>query len=597
MAFLGQWVLLLMCAALTKDAWGAFSDLECFEVADRGLCQNVRYNRSASPNYRNGTSVTEIRQELETYVLLYQTGCSNAIVDLLCSYYFPVCGSFVDPGTGFEEVFRLPPCRELCLYVRRTCEPELLSTELISAWPSHFDCELFPSKLESGEACYPGHVNLSDYRMLPLPDVPGVLRPQNIKKADRFWIRENDTTITPVLPTPDLPQCASRLRVGNNSGDYQDYHLAGYAQCGVPCDNDYFSEGPDIAVPVVVIIFAILGILSTAFIIATAAIERDRFHYPERPIVFLAVCYFFISLLFMVGSSSKLANSPISCSPRVGEAPLHSFVFQHLPQSDFSSISPQSGGCVTVFFFLYWATMSSFLWFVILTFTWFLAATLKWAEEAISKFWLLYHIIAWGIPLIQAVIAMGVQLVDGDQHSGVCYLGNFNNVGLGVFVFMPMVVYLLLGITFLLIGFVSLIRIYFELAKDHQKSRHLQRLILRVSVFSALYLIPNAILVVLYIFELSVMYGWQQAVLCHEDNLSPVEECREGPFFSLQSSVIAAVLKYIMWLIVGVNLSCWVLTKKTYKAWRQLLSDIIPCIRRHISKYDIRNQNSSSNKV
>uniref|UniRef100_A0AAU8L1C2 FzdC n=1 Tax=Halisarca dujardinii TaxID=2583056 RepID=A0AAU8L1C2_HALDU len=595
-------LLLVVAAYLVPDSLSAFSSKECYEVADRGFCQNTRYsNKSGFPNFRNGTSVSEIRQELDTYLLLYHTGCSNAIVDLLCSYYFPTCAEFESPVSSFKEVTIIPPCRELCNYVRETCEPELKRSQLIEKWPPHFECNIFPeSGTDSTGLCYPGHGNLSLYQSLPLSTVPGVVLPLNVKVATQFWpglITKRPTEPNVSVPTrpPQLAQCAPLLQVQNNSGDYRDYRLANYHQCGVPCSNDYFGT-IDAAVPIVVLLFSILGIFSTVFIIATAAIERDRFHYPERPIVFLAVCYFFICLLFMVGSSSKLASSPIACSESNGA--LSSFVFQHLPQSDFSTITARSGGCVTVFFFLYWATMSSFLWFDILTFTWFLAATLKWAEEAISKFWLLYHFIAWGIPLFQVIIAMAIQLVDGDKHSGVCFLGNSNSVGLGVFVFLPMVVYLLVGMVFLLVGFISLINIYMELARDHQKSRHLIRLIVRVSIFSCLYLVPNIILVIMYMYELAIMNNWQVAVLCHENNPSAAVECSEQAFYSLPSKATASAIKYVVWIIVAFNISFWVFTKKTYLAWKQLFTDLVPCIKRHVgSAYDIKHPTSSQNKL
>ena len=593
-------VALLLLSCLAQEGFSQLSaDTQCTIIQNRGLCQNAPYNHSALPNYRNGTSPLEINQELATYLTLYLTGCSNAVVHLLCAYYYPFCANL--RLSDRETVKIIPPCRELCLYVRASCEPELADSNLINSWPPHFDCDQFPPANET-DLCLPSTSNnITVYQKLPLLEVPGTGVPLEVKRAEYFWSPSTVTTTPPnnATPTPTQPpgpQCVPDLWVGNNSGDYREYSLAGYKQCGVPCVNDYFSVGRDVAVPVVVLIFSIFGIISTVFIIATALIERERFHYPERPIVFLACCYFVISLLFMVGSSSKLANTQISCSPtsiRPTDTALTSMIFQHLPQSDLASISARSGGCVAVFFFLYWATMASFIWWDVLTFTWFLAATLKWAEEAISKFWLLYHIIAWGIPVIQAAIVMGNQLVDGDQHSGVCYLGNFNRVGLGVFVFLPVLVYLIVGIVFLIIGFTSLVNIHKELAKDHQKSRHLQRLIFRVGLFSALYVIPNAILVILYIYELAVMDLWQTAILCYNDN-SALPECSEESY-SLSSIVVAVVLKYIMWLVVGINICCWVMTKKTYSVWKQLFSDIIPCLKRHIgSNYDVKNQNSSS---
>ena len=70
-------------------------------------------------------------------------------------------------------------------------------------------------------------------------------------------------------------------------------------------------------------------------------------------------------------------------------------------------------------------------------------------------------------------------------------------VGLGVFVFLPLALYLLLGLIFV-IGFMALVKICQQL-RDTAKSRILARLIARIAVYSTLSILPNAVLLPLHL--------------------------------------------------------------------------------------------------
>ena len=558
------------------------SRIRCNSLAQDAFCGSIEnYTMFATPNFRNGTEEDEIDSELATYIILYSTGCSNALVHLLCAYYKPFCFS---PAPAVS--IRLPPCRELCLYVRSTCEPALMGLEARARWPDHLDCNQFPLEgVDSSSPCFPSFNTLEQYRNdLELPAIPGAPLPSRITQGDTI------DEVTEISRPPEVPvSCPKVLRPGNMSGDYLQYQLAEETACGVPCDKNYHTEA-DLAVPIIVVVLSIVGMAATLFVIATFLIDRDRFHYPERPIVYLAVCYLVICIMFLIGSSSKLASASVACSPP--SASSVSFVFQRLPQSNFQSLSARSGGCVVVFVFLYFAVMASLVWWDILTFTWFLAAALKWAEEAIGKFWILYHFLAWGIPFVQAIIAMAVQLVDGDQLSGVCYIGNSNNTGLGVFVFFPLVLYLAVGMVFLVIGLIALFQIHRQLARDRTKSQRLSRLIFRVGLFSALYCIPNLILVLVYVYELAMKLQWHRAILCTEG--ADTVDC--SSVGSPTSGYPALVIKYLVWLIVACSISVWVFSWKTVLAWKKLIWDLTPFLKRESEKSleDVKKASSAS---
>ncbi len=410
-----------------------------------------------------------------------------------------------------------------------------------------------------------------DINNITIPEIPGVIL---LNTTDVTPTGVTDTPSASPSPTMDpggtdatgtdqpvrINRCPIELRVPEEGSipDNDTYEFAGIEGCGVPCDGVYFTGGQrnDVA-PALVLLFFIVCVLFTLFTVATFLIDRRRFHYPERPVIFLSFCYLVIALAYIVGAVSKLVGGSFACSDPEDDD--DSFVFQRLPTE---TASYRSASCIILFVMVYYFQMAGAIWWVVLTLTWFLAAALKWGKEPVERLWLLYHIIAWSVPAIQIILVLALQLVDGDQLTGLCYPGNFNNVALGVFVFLPLLVYLCLGLVFLAIGFYALVNIRHQLQKDPEEARKLTRLIARVAVYSILYTTPNVILLLLIIYELSEKEDWEEAYVSERS-------CREGGSCSSNPTFTAFVLKYLMLAAIGVCSTSWVLSRKTFIAWQK----------------------------
>lgn len=169
---------------------GSLDDLTtrftCKTKATGRFCGGIDYAHFAIPNFQNATEEREIDAELDTYITLYSTGCSNALLHLLCAYYKPLCFNILPSS----EPIRLPPCRELCLYVRSSCEPAQMDViHETATWPDHLDCDQFPLKSDkSGMDCFPNFHKLEDYQtQLQLPPIPGTSLPSTVQTANNFW--------------------------------------------------------------------------------------------------------------------------------------------------------------------------------------------------------------------------------------------------------------------------------------------------------------------------------------------------------------------------------------------------------------------------
>jgi hypothetical protein len=93
--------------------------------------------------------------------------------------------------------------------------------------------------------------------------------------------------------------------------------------------------------------------------------------------------------------------------------------------------------CIIVFLLMYFFGMASQLWWVILTVTWFLAAGRKWGQEAIEALSSYFHLAAWAIPAIKTIVILTMRRVDGDELTGLCYVGNQDISALTGFVLIP----------------------------------------------------------------------------------------------------------------------------------------------------------------
>ena len=522
-----------------------------------GQCRSLNYTTTL-PNLRGQTSPAVIEEEFLQFEILFRYNCSNALLVLLCSVYAPFCGSNSPNGSAVV----LKPCRNICNHVYDGCIG--VFNEFQYQWPEILTCENFPQA--NDEVCF-GPNNPSD---IPYPDLVSANATISLPTSS-----EDPTTVptqeavAPVECSSDNKRLSTRL---SGLPDYTEYELGDYPACGIPCGGLYFTESERNKVaPAFVLVLSIFCVISTVFSVTTFLIDRLRFHYPERPIVFLCLCYLAIAIVYIVGTVSKLASdnglTSFACS-----GGNRSFVFQKLPFQAGEEVSYKAGSCVTTFVFLYFFQMAAAVWWVILTLTWFLAATFKWGEEAIERFWMFYHGIGWGLPGIQVIFVMSLRLVDGDQLTGVCSVGNFNRTALGVFVFMPLAIYLLTGMVFLVIGFSALLNIRIQVKRDVQKAQKLGKLIMRIGVFSFLYIVPNFIVILLYIYELVGQDTWEeQQVINRACYISGLDGCDKPQF-------AAFFLKYLMMMIVGITSCFWVFSMKTIVAWRKFINDICCCV-------------------
>lgn len=281
---------------------------------------------------------------------------------------------------------------------------------------------------------------------------------------------------------------------------------------------------------------------STLMTLTTFLIDSQRFKYPERPIVYLSACYFMVA----AGHLARLAlGRELACAGGALRA---------------GPSGPTA--CTLVFVVVYFFGMASSIWWVVLSFAWFLAAGLKWGNEAIAGHAQYYHLAAWLVPAAKTVAVLLAGAVDGDPVAGICYVGNTSPENLRRFVLAPLVVYFALGATFLLAGFVSLFRIRSVIKRQGGagagcKADKLEKLMIRIGVFSVLYAVPAGVVIGCLAYEAGGYASWMRRASCGPP-------CGARPLYS------ALMLKYFMTLAVGITSGVWIWSGKTLDSWRRL---------------------------
>ena len=490
------------------------------------LCQSVGYNFTYMPNMFNHDTQEEAALEVHQFWPLVEIKCSADLKLFLCSIYTPIC----QPNYRKE----IPPCRSLCQQAREGCAP--LMRQYGFSWPKRMRCENFP------------------------------------KFGNKICVGKNESTTTPTSTTARTTSAPISARGGDSGNqavnccscrppfvsltdeklkpNLRDISTGGVPHCVMSCNKTYFSQDQENFASFWIGLWAVLCFISTLVTSLTFLIDMQRFRYPERPIIFLSVCYCFVAIGYIIRFIAGYKN--VACDS------------QGLMRYETSG----PAACTIVFLLIYFFGMASSLWWVILSFTWFLSAGMKWSTEAITNYSQYFHVAAWLVPAIQTIAVLAMSTVDGDPVSGICFVGNHNLQSLIVFVVVPLLVYLVFGTSFLIAGFYSLVRIRKVLRMQTDKlikTDKLEKLMIRIGVFSVLYTVPATIVVACYFYEFVNRETWERSVVCADCN--NVNQVRPD------HSVF--IIKYFMALVVGITSGFWIWSGKTIESWKRFCNRLL----------------------
>jgi len=342
------------------------------------------------------------------------------------------------------------------------------------------------------------------------------------------------------------------------------------SDCGAPCDHTIFFTSEERRFSRHWVgVWSIVCLASCTFTILSFLIDCSRFPYPERPIIYLTLCYTCIAAAYTVGFA--LGDS-IACTRPADDNPSDNTMLERTIRQG----SMQDWRCTLLFMVIYFFGMAGSIWWLMLTVCWFLSASLKWGQEAIDAQSQWFHLVAWGKPAIMTATVLVMNKAEGDILTGVCYVGLWDVGSLRWFVLAPSLAYLATGTAFLVLGLFSLIKIRTVMKQDGSKTDKLEKLIIRIGVFSVLYTVPMTIIVACLFYEQHYFPSWMvqwQKHLCTDSESSsrwqtPCPTALEEvppPDFTI------FMIKYLMVLLIGTVSGFWVWTDKTVATWASFL--------------------------
>ncbi|XP_010878265.1 frizzled-5 [Esox lucius] len=529
------WLLALLLSQLPRLAQTASKDIIC-ELITVPMCKGIGYNHTYMPNQFNHDTQEEVGLEVHQFWPLVRIRCSPDLLFFLCSMYTPIClQDYRKP---------LPPCRSVCERAKQGCSPLMIQYGF--EWPERMSCEQLP-QLGDETLC-----------MDPNSSETTTLSPAFPKPTPKGTHRRR-----PPAPKPPAPQecdrdCRCRDPLVPIKKDthplYNRVHTGPVDNCAQPCHHPYFSQDERAFTTFWIALWSVLCFVSTLTTVATFLIDMERFQYPERPIIFLAACYLFVSLGYIIRLVA--GHERVACDGTGDQ--------RHIL---YDTTGPAI--CTLVFLLIYFFGMASSIWWVVLSLTWFLAAGMKWGNEAIAGYSQYFHLAAWLIPSVKSIVVLALSSVDGDPVAGICYVGNQSLESLRGLVLAPLVVYLFTGSLFLLAGFVSLFRIRSIIKQGGTKTDKLEKLMIRIGLFTVLYTVPATIVVACLVYEQHYRPSWDRALSCS----CQAERQRLG----LGPDYAVFMLKYFMCLVVGITSGVWIWSGKTLESWRRFTARCCPC--------------------
>ncbi|XP_040029659.2 frizzled-7-like [Gasterosteus aculeatus] len=489
-------------------------------IPDHGFCQSISvplcldlvYNQTIMPNLLGHTNQEEAGLEVHQFYPLVEVQCSMDLRFFLCSVYLPVC-TILDRA--------LPPCRSLCERARLGCEGVL--NRFGFRWPKRLRCEDFPPY--GAELCIG----------------------QNTTNVD-----DPGSELSPKTPN-QTSSCPWQLRVPS----YLNYRFLGVDDCGAPCEASepagllYFGENEVRFCRLWVGFWSILSCMSSLFTVLTYLVDPGRFRYPERPIIFMSGCCFMVALAYAAGF---LLEDRVAC------ADLNQVGYKMVVQGT------GKGGCTALFLVLYFFSMAGAIWWVVLSFCWFLSAGRKWGIEALEANSHFFHLAAWAVPAVKTLCVLAVGRVSGDPLTGVCFVGVYDPDAMRSFILAPLSLYLSLGVSFMLAGFGSLLRLRGAVRRAGVEAAALERLTVRIGVFGVLTAVSSAVVVACGVYEQILSPQWWRAWLTQTCRHFAVP-CPAGSTDLVRPDFSVFMVKYLMTLIPGIASGGWIWSRKTLRAW------------------------------
>ena len=401
------------------------------------MCQGIGYNVTGVPNLVGHETQSDAELQLRTFLPLIQYGCSPDLRFFLCTVYTPMCTEKVAQLIG--------PCQSVCESVRSRCQPVLQRFGF--SWPPALNCSRFHGRNSNGNMCMG--------ETLPDKDVEG----DGKDPSSGVPLKPEADNPQPAHPRRILPQTNTEFRTFPIDCDDQGLpgglfvYVNRTRKCALLCDKDFqFTEKDKRLVDTWLIIWATIGLISAAFVFLTYLVDDTRrFGLDGRHLVTMSSCYGMCCVAYLIrGLAGRRAISCVSVDP-FPEA---------VPDGETQMVLAQEGtvsaDCTCLFVLYYYFATAGVAWWLVITFNFLLTSGLDWSGDASQRLLgTVFHIGAWTVPAVQTVVILIRKNIQPSELTGMCHVTSNDPMAVVGFQLAPLIVYSLLGIAFLLGGYLG----------------------------------------------------------------------------------------------------------------------------------------------
>lgn len=321
----------------------------------------------------------------------------------------------------------------------------------------------------------------------------------------------------------------------------QNFTLNERGKCVYKCGSDaFYSTHQKKVIETCILVFSVLCFIFTLFSLITFWTESTRFKFPERPVLFLTLCYNLLSICYLL----KIFYQKSTTVPHVDE--LNEFNgISSIKTSDISanqcSINSQ---CLAYFIIINYLMISASLWWLVFGLCWWLSTSKQWSPEALERKSGLFHVICWLVPLASPIAALLFGAIKKTELTGMCTAFGFTEI--------PSLSLLVIGAIFIILSARSL-----RSLRSSWKNNKLSQVMSRILLFGTIFVVPALVSTVLMFFDYD-----------HE-----LKACLPGEICSQPDKrpIYIAVIRYACLLVGGIS-GVWVWSKKTCLSCRKKIT-------------------------
>lgn len=570
LSFLLPLLILIYYSAILNASADASLDSDRCELLQIAMCRQLPYNRTLLPNLLGHSNQQMAAIELRRFQPLIKLRCSLQLQLFVCSLMAPVCSTLDTP---------IAPCRQLCESALANCEPHMHSFGI--DWRSEFDCSKFPH-FGGSELCIWQLNDLTALQSLRSNQLHFFASPDhNQTSYSHNSLHLNHTFHNHPLQNAFNStsarlhfSCPAQLSTVGRSHSYRlplpDNRIV--PNCGFPCNQlpIPITVNQRNQLELILLFCSIITSMLAMFSLLTFAIDRTRFQYPEKQIVCSAFCQLGIALPLLFGQFMiNLFNQPYGIACTAAKSVATESLIVSGTHSEHSSAL-----CTLTNSVLHYFILAQALWWTLLALSWYLESGLRWSSEAIGEQAHLLHLIGWSLPALPVIVLLATERVEGDPLLGICFFGFINKDALKVFLFWPLAVCLVIGITLIAATLIELRRIRRVIKQELAQTTKLEQLTVRIVLHSVLHCLPQLALLYCVQFEVRTFPRWIHLWLDHICRKSeyalpcpPVSNSLDYTVDHAQQAFLLSIIKYVCLQVGSVTSAVWMMSNKTITSW------------------------------